>query len=180
MYFILVKISNYRALNTQKRQNGGILGGYDVIGGPLWGRGSIFFVNFFSFEFFDRLKKISSKSDKRFRSSHFWGPPSGQSEIFTGWAKLPKGSPRPKLGWYQVWRKSLEPFLRAPKLLDFGQNLHISPCGDKYTCAHVVSTKTKFAFSINFFRFAQEIDWKSKFLRCNSAATYRSLPNSNL
>ena len=33
MYFILVKISNYRALNTQKRQNGGILGGYDVIGG---------------------------------------------------------------------------------------------------------------------------------------------------
>ena len=34
MYFILVKISNYRALNTQKRQNGGILGGYDVIGGP--------------------------------------------------------------------------------------------------------------------------------------------------
>ena len=34
MYFILVKISNYRALNTQKRQNGGILGGYDVIGDP--------------------------------------------------------------------------------------------------------------------------------------------------
>ena len=34
MYFILVKISNYRALNTQKRQNGGNLGGYDVIGGP--------------------------------------------------------------------------------------------------------------------------------------------------
>ena len=34
MYFILVKISNFKALNTQKRQNGGILGGYDVIGGP--------------------------------------------------------------------------------------------------------------------------------------------------
>ena len=51
MYFILVKISNYKALNTQKRQNGGILGGYDVIGGPLWGQGSIFFVNFFSFDF---------------------------------------------------------------------------------------------------------------------------------
>ena len=32
MYFILDKISNYRALNSQKRQNGGILGGYDVIG----------------------------------------------------------------------------------------------------------------------------------------------------
>ena len=28
------KISNNRALNTQKRQNGGILGGHDVIGGP--------------------------------------------------------------------------------------------------------------------------------------------------
>ena len=35
MYFILVKISNYRALNTQKGQNGSILGGYDVIGGPM-------------------------------------------------------------------------------------------------------------------------------------------------
>ena len=34
MYFILVKISHLRALNTPKRQNGGILGGYDVIGGP--------------------------------------------------------------------------------------------------------------------------------------------------
>ena len=150
MYFILVKISNYRALNTQKRQNGGILGGYDVIGGPLWGRGSIFFVKFFSFEFFDRLKKISSKSHKRFKSSHFWGPPSGQSEIFTGWPKVSKGSPRPKLGWYQVWRKSLEPFLRGSKLTHFGQTFHICPCGDKYTCAHAVSTKTKFAFSINF------------------------------
>ena len=34
MYFILVKISYYSALNAPKRQNGGILGGYDVIGGP--------------------------------------------------------------------------------------------------------------------------------------------------
>ena len=34
MYFILVKNSYYRALNAQKRQNGGILGDYDVIGGP--------------------------------------------------------------------------------------------------------------------------------------------------
>ena len=35
MYLILVKISKYRALNTPKRQNGGILGDSDVIGGPL-------------------------------------------------------------------------------------------------------------------------------------------------
>ena len=165
MYFILVKISNYRALNTQKRQNGGILGGYDVIGGPLWGRGSIFFVNFFSFEFFDRSKKISSKSDKRFRSSHFWGPPSGQSEIFTGWTKVSKGSPWPKLGWYQVWRKSLELFLRASKLPDYGQKFHISPCGDKYTPMCAVSAETKFVFNQFLFASLKEIDWKNKFLR---------------
>ena len=34
MYFILIKISYYRALNAQKRENGAILGGYDVIEGP--------------------------------------------------------------------------------------------------------------------------------------------------
>ena len=35
VYFILVKISYYRALNTQERENWGILGDYDVIGGPI-------------------------------------------------------------------------------------------------------------------------------------------------
>ena len=34
LYFILVKNSNNRARNAQKRQSGGNLGGYDVIGGP--------------------------------------------------------------------------------------------------------------------------------------------------
>ena len=34
MYFILMKISNCRVLNTQKLQSGGMLGVYDVIGGP--------------------------------------------------------------------------------------------------------------------------------------------------
>ena len=37
---------------------------------------------------------------------------SGESEIFVGWTKLPNGNPRPKVGWYQVSSKSLEPFLR--------------------------------------------------------------------
>ena len=34
MFFIGVKISCYTSLIAQKRENGGILGGYDVIGGP--------------------------------------------------------------------------------------------------------------------------------------------------
>ena len=75
VYFILVKISYYRALNAPKRQNGDILGGYDVIGGPLWGRGSIFFVNFFSFEFFDRLKKIRQNRTSGSKVPIFETPP---------------------------------------------------------------------------------------------------------
>ena len=47
---------------------------------------------------------------------------------------------------------------------NFGQKFQIFPHRGKYTLTHAVSAYTKFAFSINFFRFAQEIDWKSKFL----------------
>ena len=94
----------------------------------------------------------SAKMAQAVQKFAFLRPPYWPKWNFYGVIQTAKGSPRPILGWYQVRRKSLEPFLRASKLTKIGQTFHISPCRDKYTFAHLVSTKTKFAFSINFFR----------------------------
>ena len=89
----------------------------------------------FLIKIFNRMKKISSKSVKRFKISHFWGPSSGETIVFTGSTYMPKDSPTLKLVVYQVSSKSLEPFLVGPKLLDCGQNSHTEPSGT-YTGAH--------------------------------------------
>ena len=95
MYFILVKISNYRALNTQKHQNGGILGGCDVIGSPRGlGSGKILkgsnLVKNLILEVYFILVKISNYRAQNTQKRQNGGILGGYDVIGGSWDLIPK------------------------------------------------------------------------------------------
>ena len=71
------------------------------------------------------------KSVKRLKIGIF-EPPSAQTIVFSGMTNTANFKPTPKLGWYQVSLKSLEPFMQVSKITDFGQNFQTDPSGEEY------------------------------------------------
>ena len=62
---------------------------------------------------------------------YFWAP-QWPNYRFSGMTNTANFKPTPKLGWYQVSLKSLEPFMQVSKITDFGQNFQTDPSGEEY------------------------------------------------